>query len=237
MDSPQRLARTAGALYLMVAVFALFAHTTVTSAYVPGDAAATAANVADHATLFRLGFVADLVQAMCMLLTGMALYLLFRHVNRRAAHTMMIFVAVMVAIMLPNMVHRMAALIVATDGSFATALGATGSDTLVLLLLTIHHHGVLIAQIFFGLWLLPLGYLIATSGMLPRVLGVLLMTVGCFGYLIDLLVRFVAPDLGAALGPFLVTPAGIVEFATLLWLLIKGAAAPAARTPPRPVIA
>jgi hypothetical protein len=77
---------------------------------------------------------------------------------------------------------------VATDGSFAATFGPDGSDALVLMFLDLHSNGYLIAQVFFGLWLLPLGYLAYISGYFPRALGVLLM-VGCFSYLADLLAR------------------------------------------------
>ncbi|MHC4073208.1 MAG: DUF4386 domain-containing protein, partial [Planctomycetota bacterium] len=52
------------------------------------------------------------------------------------------------------------------------------SDPLVMLFLDLHKHGIGIAQIFWGLWLLPLGYLVFKSGFLPRILGVLLIIGG-----------------------------------------------------------
>jgi hypothetical protein len=53
-----------------------------------------------------------------------------------------------------------------------------------MLSLEAYGNGLLVSEIFWGLWLLPFGYLVFKSGFLPRVLGVLLM-IGCFGYLID----------------------------------------------------
>jgi hypothetical protein len=55
--------------------------------------------------------------------------------------------------------------------------------------------GVVIAQIFFGLWLLPLGYLAHKSGMFPKVLGALLV-VGGACYLVGLLAVFLVPGYG-----------------------------------------
>ena len=60
--SPVRIARFAGLLYLVIAVFGGFAQGVRLSVYEPGDGAATAANLVAHATLVRLSFVADLVQ-------------------------------------------------------------------------------------------------------------------------------------------------------------------------------
>ncbi len=226
MRAPHHLARTAGLFYLIVAILGGFAHFfSRGEVYRPGDATGTARNVVAHADLVRAGFVADLVQAAFFLFTAMTLYVLLKHVNRNAARAMVIFVAVAVAIICLNMVHQLAALLVATDTSYASALGARGSDALVLLMLDLQHYGYLIAQIFFALWLLPLGYLVHRSGVFPRVLGALLV-IGCVGYLLDTFTLFLAPDLGAALDPFLVAPAGIAEIAMLLWLLVKGVRIP-----------
>jgi hypothetical protein len=68
-----------------------------------------------------------------------------------------------------------------------------------------HHYGYLIAQIFFGLWLLPLGYLVVRSGWFPARIGVLLI-VGCFGYLVDTFATFTAPDAANAIEAIVVAP-------------------------------
>ncbi|MBB3724621.1 DUF4386 domain-containing protein [Nonomuraea dietziae] len=226
MRSPQRLARTAGLLYLIVALFGGFAHLYVrANVYAPGDATTTAHNTATHAGLVRAGFVADLIQAPFFLLVAMALYLLLKHVNANVARAMVTLVAIAVAITCLNMVHHLAALLLATQTPYTNALDPHTSDALVLLMFDLHHHGYLIAQIFFGLWLLPLGYLTYTSRLFPRPLGVLLIA-GCAGYLLDTLTLFLAPDLGAALNPYLVTPAAIAEITMLFWLLVKGVKTP-----------
>jgi len=221
MSSQQRVARIAGLFYLVVAVFGGFAHLYVrTKVYEPGDASTTADNVVANSDLVRVGFVADLVQATFFLLVAMALYLLLKHVDKNVARAMVAFVAVAVAIMCLNMVHQFAALLVATDGSYANAFGGVGSDALVLLLLDLQHYGFLIAQIFFGLWLLPLGYLAFKSGMFPRPLGVLLM-VGCLSYLVDMLALFLVPDVGEALSMFVLAPAAVAELWMVGYLLVK----------------
>jgi Domain of unknown function (DUF4386) len=106
MIPTRTLVKTAGVLYLMVALCGMFAELYVRSGIVvPGDAAATAGNIRASATLFRLGFVVDLVQATCFLFTAMALYLLLRHVNRLVAAAMVTLVAVSVAIMCLNLLN------------------------------------------------------------------------------------------------------------------------------------
>ena len=108
------------------------------------------------------------------------------------------------------MVHQLGALLVATDPSYASAFGADGSDALVLLLLDLQHNGYLIAQIFFGLWLFPLGMLAYRSGLFPRPLGIVLM-LGTVAYLIDVALQFLAPELADAISAPVLVPVVIIS--------------------------
>ena len=227
MSSPRRLARIAGLLYLIVAVFAGFSYNYATGkTYVPGDAAATAQNVLANAGLVRAGVVADLIQATAWIFVAMVFYLLLRHVNENWARAMVILVAVGAAIVCFNEAFPVAALLVATDGSYATAFGAAGSNALVLLLLDVHHYGFLIAQIFFGLWLVPLGYLAYKSGLFPRALGVALV-VGGVCYVVDTFAVFLVPEFGTTIANLAIPPT-IAEVWMLGYLLVKGVKSPSA---------
>jgi hypothetical protein len=232
MTSLRRTARLAGLLYLLVALLGLFAHFFARGTiHVPGDAAATADNIVEHATLFRLGFVADLLMAGVFILLGMALFRLFRHVNREMAGALVVFVAIGTGMILLNLVAQYAALRVATDDSYAAALGPNGSDALTLLLVDMQSYGYSIAGVLFGLWLLPLGYLAYSSGLFPRPLGIVLM-VACFSYLIDTLAVFGVPGLSPAFSTIVTLPAAIAEFWMVGYLLFVGVRA---RTPVAPV--
>ena len=225
MSSPKRLARTAGVFYLVVGILGAFAHLTRGRVYAPGDAAATAQNVAANASLVRMSFVADLVQATFLLFVVLALYQLLQHVDKNVARAMVVFVVLAVAIMCLNLVHQLGALIVATDTTYARAFGADGSDALVLLLLDLQHSGILVAQIFFGLWLFPLGLLAYRSGMFPRPLGIVLMA-GTVAYLVDVPLQFLAPALADAINPVVVVVAAVSEVSMLAYLLIRGVTTP-----------
>jgi hypothetical protein len=215
-------ARVAGVLYLLLALFSGLPFLYLNNSIIePGNAAATADNVVANATLFRLSFIADLAGMTCYVLVGMAFYRLLKQVNKSAAAAMMFFVAVGAAIMGAALINHFAALTVATDGSFAAAFGPSGSDALVLMFLDLRINGYLIGQVFFGLWLLPLGYLAYKSGRFPRALGILLMA-GCFGYLADLLAKFLFPSFAPQLLPLVVLPAAVAEFWMVGYLLVKG---------------
>jgi len=228
MSSPKGLARVAGVLYLLNGVLAGFAFGYVSSkVYVAGVAATTAANVAANPGLVRVGAVADLIQATVWVFLALVLYSLLRHVQESAARAMVVLVAVGAAITCLNDVFQFESVRVATDPSCGVALGAAGSSALVLLLLDIHHYGFLIAQLFFGLWLVPLGYLACRSGMFPKALGVSLV-VGGAGYLVGMLAVFLVPGYGEKVNVLATIPSGIAEVAMVLYLLAVGVRTPKA---------
>ena len=221
-----RLARKAGLLYLLVGVFGGFAVGYVTpSVYVAGDAAATAANVLGSAGLVRAGILANLFQATVFVFLAMTLYTLLKHVSDNVARAMVILVAIATAMMCANEIFQFAALLVAADASYTAAFGAAGGQALVLLLMTMHHYGFLIAQIFFGLWLIPLGYLAIKSDLFPKALGVALIA-GGVAYLIDLVAAFLAPELSKQIHGVLAIPPAIAEIWTLAYLLVRGVKTP-----------
>lgn len=195
MTSPKRLARIAGVFYLLVAIFGAFAEGFVDQKlYVAGDAAATAGNVVANAGLVRVGVVAHLVNGVFFVLAAIALYLLLNHVQKNAARWMVVLVVLAAGMTCLNAVFQFEGLQVAIDSTYASAFGIAGSNALVLLLLDIQHYGTLAAQVFFGLWLAPLGYLVYKSGMFPKALGVVLVA-ATVCYLGDVLLAFLAPDL------------------------------------------
>jgi Domain of unknown function (DUF4386) len=222
MTSPKRLARIAGLLYLIVAIFGGFALGFVyPRIYVAGDAARTAGNLLANAGLARLGVAADLFQATVWVFVAMALCRLLTHVNRGVASAMVVLAAIGSAITCLNAVFAFEALRIATGAVDLSAFGAAGSNALVLLLVDAQHYGVSIAQIFFGLWLAPMGYLAYKSGMFPKALGVALV-VGCGCYLVDTLAAFLAPDFGTAIHGFVTIPSGIAEVWMVAYLLTIG---------------
>jgi len=216
MDRPRQLARVAGVLYLVVAVGGGFAHLYVRAmVYVPGDPQATLAKVAGNAGLVRAGVVADLVQATCFVVLGLVLHSLLAPTGRALARAMVVFVAIAAGMICLNMVHQHVGLLVPTGPAYA------GDGTFTLLLFDLQHYGYLTAQIFFGLWLAPLGLLAYRSGLFPRALGVVLV-VGCAGYLVDTFVQFLVAAPPEVLSTVLVVPAAVAEFWMLGYLLTVG---------------
>lgn len=217
MIAPKHLAKIAGLLYLFNGAFSGFEYGYVLSkVYFPGDATTTAENLRAHAGLFRLGVMADLLQATIFVFLGMTLYLLLKHVRENVAKAMVLLVGIGATIMSLNAIFEFASLLVATDSSYIDSFGTAGANSLVMLLLDMQHYGFLIAQIFFGLWLMPLGYLAYKSGMFPKTLCVLL-NLAAISYLLDMFFLFLTPSFGETINPFLV----IVPIVAEVWMVFS----------------
>jgi len=224
--SPKRLARIAGVLYLLLGILTGFAGVVVPKMYVAGDAAATAGNLVAHAGAVRYAVVADLAGATAWVLLALTLHLLLADVGGSAARAVVVFATLGAGIMMLNAVFAFEGLRVATGAVDLSVLGAGGPHAMALLLLDTQHYGVFIAQVFFGLWLVPLGYLACrSSGLLPKWLGVALI-VGGACYLLDLLAAFLLPDVSQAIHPFIVLLPTIAEVSAVVFLLAIGVRTP-----------
>ena len=222
MSSPKQLARIAGVFYLLVGIFGGFSEGFVDpKLHIAGNATATAANVAANSDLVRMAVVAHLVDGVFFALTAMTLYLLLNHVQKNAARSMVLFVVLAVGMICLNAVFLFEGMQVATNPSYVAAFGVAGSSALVMILLDIQHYGTLAAQVFFGLWLAPLGYLAYRSGLFPKALGVVLV-VASVSYLIDALTAFLLPSLELRIKPILIIAPLVGEIWMVIYLLAKG---------------
>ena len=220
MNPSRATARTAGLLYLVVALTGGFSMLYVPSLIVPGNAAATANNLMAHESVLRLGIVSGLVCQVVFVFLALALYQLFRGVNHTHAAVMVALVVASVPVAFVNMLNQLAALHVLTGADYLAVFSRDQLNALMMLFLDLHGHGLLIVEIFWGLWLVPLGLLVMRSRFMPRFLGVLLI-IGSLGYGVDFLTRLQFPTYAAIVSPI----AGISKFgelAMILWLLIKG---------------
>jgi len=220
MSPGKTTARAAGALYLVVALTGGFSMLYVPSLMVPGDVAATADNLIAHESLFRLGIVSGLVSQVAFVFLAVALYQLFKGVNQAQASVMAALVLVAAPVAFLNMLNQLAALRILTGADYLAAFAEAQRNALMMLFLDLHSQGILIVEIFWGLWLVPLGLLVIKSRFMPRFLGVLLI-VGFLGYCVDFLTRLLFPD-HAAIVSSIAGAAKFGELAMILWLMIVG---------------
>jgi hypothetical protein len=224
MASNKKTARLAGFLYLIVVLTGIFSL-----AYVPAnlfewkDAAKTFQNITASQTLFRLSLLMSAVCYVAFLFLPLVLYRLLSFVNETAARLMVVLAVVSVPISFLNLQSKYAVLDFINGAKFLGDLSEKELHSQVMMLLGSYNDGILIVQVFWGLWLLPFGYLVYKSGILPKVLGIFLM-LGCFGYLINFAGHTMLPDYGQTIfNRFDTLPATIGEIGSCLWLLIFGA--------------
>jgi Domain of unknown function (DUF4386) len=225
MSDIQKQARWAGILYLLGVLPSPFSLLYVPGALiVSGDAAATADHVRASGALLRLGLGAEMFSAIMVIFAVMALYRLLKDVNPRHAALMVILWLISVPITCLNVLTGSAALTLAGGGAFLSAFQPAQLDALVLLSLRLHNTGFAVAQIFWGLWLVPYGLLIMRSGFIPRVLGILQIIAGC-AYVVSSATLFLLPHYLPLVSRAMV-PLEAGEAPLILWLVIFGAKAP-----------
>jgi len=190
--------------------------------FVHGNAALTASNIAAHESLFRLGFVSELLGGVLWLFVPLAFYQLLKGVDQGVAVVMVILGSLMqVPIFFVNMVTDAAALAFARGADLLSVFDKPQREAFVRLFLNLHHQLDLANMIFWGLWLLPLGLLVYRSRFLPRFLGVWLM-VACFAWSALSVTGLVFPAYEDTV--YTITqPVVLGEMATALWLVILGA--------------
>ena len=218
--SQRKTAKLAGLLYLIMVITGIFGQYVRSTLIIYGDAAATASNIMAFESLFRIGFMSDLTMITCYFLVACVLYMLLKPVNKDIALLFVLFTLGSVSVLFINALNQFAALILLSGADYLIVFGANQLNALVMLFLNLHKYGYFIAQIFFGLWLLPLGYLIFKSGYFPKILGILVM-IACFGHLLEFFQVFLFPGYEVIAYPGLVV-AMIGEFSLMFWLLIKG---------------
>ena len=221
MNSTKRNARVAGLLYLLTGPAAVGLIYVPGKLIVRGNAAATAANITAHETLFRLGIVSELFSAVGFIFLVLALYRLLEGVKQSHAALMVILALVSVPITFLSVLNNVAALTLLSGADFLSAFRPEQLHAAAMLFLRLHGYGTTVNSIFWGLWLFPFGLLVYRSGFLPRILGVWLI-INCFGYLASSSTNLFLPQYSQVVFRA-VMPALLGELAIVLWLLIVGA--------------
>ena len=220
-QSQLKALRTAALLYLLIIISAPIGLLYVPGTLiVPGDAPATADHIRASGWLFRIGIGSELFHQAIQVFLVLALYRLFRPVNKQHAKLVVILGALVpVPIVFINVLNEIAALILVNGADFLSVFSKSQMDSLAMLFLRLHEHGTEIAQIFWGLWLFPLGILVIRSGFIPRLLGVLLFIAGT-GLLASSFTSLILPQYGVLFSQIaMVLDFG--EFPTIFWFFIR----------------
>lgn len=221
----KQTARVTGLWYLALGITGMLGFLIVRpQIFTEGDAAATLANLVDKESLARLGIVAEMGVVVTQTLAAIWFYKLLRDINHVAAWALAILgVMNAVAIMASTAFLATAS---AVAGDPALAVGGDAAGTVQLMYeLSANSWGV--GAMFFGLWLIPMGYVVVTSGRMPKWLGRILI-VGGAGYLLSAFVGYGIVDAGNWLVEGLTYLATVGEFWMIGYLLIVGIRPPAA---------
>jgi Domain of unknown function (DUF4386) len=221
MASLKRTARIAGLWYLGFTLGPFYLLYVPSRTVVQNDAAATAASVLGHETLYRWGMLAETLGAVIFIGLSLALYRLFEGVDRHRARQLMALVLVSSALGLVTVVFNAAALLVFRGGDAFAAFDGHTREAVGMLLIRIHGQAIGVNQTFWGLWLLPFGWLVVRSRFLPRWLGYWLLLDG-IAWIVVGITWFLAPDYADALFRYF-QPVFLAELVAMIWLLIMGA--------------
>jgi uncharacterized protein DUF4386 len=222
MHPIKKTARVAGLLYLLVVLTGPFVLIYVPGKlFVPGDATATASNILTHQSLFRAYIVVGLVSELLFIFVVLALYRLLKGVSLQLATLMVILILIDAPLAFLSVANEVATLTFLRGADFLAVFDKPQRDALATLLISFDRQGILVSEMFWGLWLLPLGLLVYRSGFLPRLLGVWLfvnglayVTISSTGLLLPQYLKVVST---------IATPVLLGEVALMLWLLIVGA--------------
>lgn len=219
-SSISRTAKIAGLFYLIFILLLPIATKIRSQLIMSGDAAATAQKIMANELLFRISIVTELVSALFFVLAAWALYALLKRINKNLALLFLLLNLIGVAIECVSVLNLSTALSLLSGVEYLTVFSTGQLQAQALLNMDMYHNGFIIAQLFFGAWLLPLGYLVYRSGFLPRLLGILLI-IDFIGVLTHFLQFFLLPGYDVLSYPGYA--AGfIAEVSLTLWLLVKG---------------
>jgi hypothetical protein len=195
-----------------------------TTLIVPGDAAATANKLMANELLFNLGIIGSLLTQLIHIVFVLLLWELFKSVSKNQAALIMVLGLVGVPIAMLNELNRVAALLVVSGADYLAAFTAEQSQSLMMFFLNLNEQGILIASIFWGLWLFPIGTLIYESRYFPRIFGHLMIISG-FTYLLGSLGRLLFPNAESVIFQVM-NVLNFGEVIVWLWVLVRGAKLP-----------
>lgn len=209
-------ARWAGVTYLFLIATGIFALAYAPGQFiVSGDAAATAAKIAERGFLFKSAVVAEMLCYASFVLLAVLLHRLFRATSETLTLLLFGFVLVSVAISCVAVGEKLAIVrLLAAGGAETDAISA---------LLERYKSTVNLAELFWGLWLLPYGLLVLASRAIPRVFGVFLI-LGCCSYVAGVIVPLFWQDyFKSGIADIADIPGALGEIGGALWLAIMGA--------------
>jgi len=219
MFSPTRTARLTGAAYLGLAVTGMLGFLIVRPQLLnPDDPAATVANIVANIALAHFSVGLELLVVITQALAALGFYALFRGERPIAAYAVATFGMVNAAAILVSAAALSTAVSIATTPTLAPGGDAAAT---VGVLYTLSDALWLAGGLFFGLWLIPMGWFMISTKRMPHVLGIFLIA-GGIGYLLSTVLTASFEGMPSSITDALVIPATVGELWTVGYLLISG---------------
>lgn len=223
--TPLFYARVAGFGLLLMAVLAIFANVFVFERLIiPGNAAATIANITADELLFRFGIVSFVIVLILDVIVAWSLYILLKRVNRNFALLAVVFRLFYTVISATAIFNFLSILQLIREESYLGILETNQLHVQVLTQIDAFNNGWTIGLVFFGIHLLAIGYLILNSEFMPKTIGILVL-VGGAGYLIDNFAKITFSNYADFETLFMTMgaiPGAVAELSLAIWLLVKG---------------
>lgn len=216
--SIKKTARIAGFLYLLQIPLGVFGIIYVPQILViPNNYKATVINILSHEFLFRLSIVSAILCALVTVATAYYIHKVLQAVNYRFSRWIVIFALIVTPISMLNELNHVSILLILKNADAIAQFSENQIQMMITFFLDLHHYGMQITGIFFGLWLLPMGYLVIKSGYIPKIIGYFLL-ITCAAYLIDFIDFFLFPNFKIVFSEY----TWLGEVLMVGWLLIKG---------------
>lgn len=222
MTSIKRTARLAGLLYLILAITGGFGIMYVPSQLIVlNDPATTVSNIFNNEFLYRLGILSQLACQAVFVYLVLVLYKLLKEFDIHQARIMVGLVIASISITFISMTFLLAPLHFLQDPAITSSFETTQLNSMYMLFFQLYNQGIVVVQIFWGLWLIPFGILMNKSSYAPKWIGFFLI-VGGAGYVITSIAGVLFPANSKMIETFATLPSVVGEFSAILWFLIKG---------------
>lgn len=220
MNDQLKTAKLSGLFYLLMAIIGGFGYFSTQGLIVQGDPSATAININNSETIYKISTLSNIVSSLLFIVLVLMLHKLLKEVDSFHSKLMVVLVLISIPIGFANILIQYIPLLILDGTIYLESFTVEQQNSLLMLSLEILNYGVINIQIFWGLWLLPLGYLIYKSNFISKIFGILLFAGGLV-YVAGSVLAYLLPSFIDTFKVLYVIPT-VAEFAFIFWLLIKG---------------
>lgn len=219
MNDPQldlkRTARKAGAWYLILAISGVVGFLVLhPQVFVSDDLTKTVANLDEKEMMARMRLLSEFVIVLSQALAAVYFFKLFKDINHFASWSLAASGMMNAGAIMMSAIAMGGAITVANSASIM-------GDKLIMIQIfdQLIKNAWGVGSLFFGLWLIPMGYIVVSSQRMPVWLGRILI-LGGIGYIANAFLNYAG--FNNTVVDLLTIPATVGEFWMIGYLLIVG---------------